>query len=434
MDNLNALDLMLLSLIPSFSRSNDPVPLRPQAYPQERSRSARPPRPRTPSRVRPPRPRSPFRVRKPYTSNCARQRWPPSPRVEDETVSLKKELSKEGKPIPVVVEDDGVQMRGTPDQLPIVKDIDDDKESSEDSAPPTPPSTTNNKYDRRYASKPEYEAKIPRSYDGPKRLSTTTQRPSPVPQEKERGRRDVPRLDTDFARDKSKGDAPPPLKRTRSPYASGPKRSRPKKQLLSDETMLSPQVMSPRIKYTENHKSHSFYDPRIAKNDRSRNLNQIKHNPKSSGRLALAVSGRQASAYNTASATYESTREINGDRERIQRWDSYDHPPRPPLAPLGRHASTTAVYPAAPFSPSTISPHTGYHHGSSDEFDASRGSGKHSNRPHKPSKQDSSKYSTPHVDDFPQQRHSFRQPTPTPPEAAVEHRATCHKSCIAFER
>ena len=418
MDNLNALGLMLLSLIPSFGRSDDPVPLRPQAYPQERSRSARPPRPRTPSRVRPPRPRSPSRVRKPYTSNCARQRWPPSPRVEDETASLKKELSKEGKPIPVVGEDDGVRMRGTPDQLPIVKDIDDDTESSEDSAPPTPPRTTNNIHDRGYARKPVGEANIPRSYDGPKRPSPTTQRPAPVPQEKERGRRDVPRLDTDFARDKSKGDAPPPLERARSPYASGPKSSRPKEQPFSRETMLSPQVMSPRVKYAEKNKSHSFYDPRIAKDDRSRNLDD----PKSSGRPALAASGRQASAYNTASATYESTREMNGDKERIQRRDTYDHLPRPPLAPLGRHASTTAVYSGAPLSPSMITPHTGSHHASSDESDASRGSGRHRKGPYELSKRDSSKYSTPHIDDGPQQRHSFRQPTPTPPDTAVEHR------------
>ncbi|KAM0804475.1 hypothetical protein BDR22DRAFT_885728 [Usnea florida] len=403
-------------------RSDDPGPLRPQAYPQERSRSARPPRPRTPSRVRPPRPRSPSRVRKPYTSNCARQRWPPSPRVEDETVSLKKELSKEGKPIPVVVEDDGVQMRGTPDQHPIVKDIDDDTESSEDSAPSTPPSSTDNQYDRRYARKPEGETKISRSYDGPKRPSTTPQKSAPVAQEKERGRRDVPRLNTDFARDKSKGDIPPPLERARSPYASGPRPSRPKEQVLFGEATLSPQVMSPRTKYAENHKSHSYYDPRIAKDERSRNLDQIKHDPKSSGRPALATSGRQASAYNTASATYENTREMNGDSERIQRRDTYDHPPRPPPAPLGRHASTTAVYPGVPLSPSIITPHTGNHHGSSDESDASRGSGTHRKGPYELSKRDSSKYSSPHIDEAPRQGHSSRQPTPTPPESAVERR------------
>ncbi|KAL9132867.1 MAG: hypothetical protein Q9175_005958, partial [Cornicularia normoerica] len=424
----NALGLLLLSLIPSFSRSNDPAPLRPQAYPQERSRSARPPRPRTPSRVRPPRPRSPSRVRKPYTSNCARQRWPPSPRVEDETASLKKELSKEGKPIPVVGEDDGVQMRGTPDQHPIVKDIHDDTESlgsttsSEASAPATPPSTVNGNQDRRYVWKPEDDDQIPLRYGWSQKPSTTARRPAPVPQERERGRRDVPRLDTDFARNKSRGDVPPPLERARSPYASGPRPSRPKEDLVSSEHTFSPQVMSPGLKYAENQRSHSYYDPKTAKDDRSRDLYQIRHDPKRSGRPALASSGRQAAAYDTGSATYESTRERDKDRVRNQRKDIYDHPTRPPLAPLGRHASVAAVFPGAPFTPSTLPPQLGYHHGSSDESDASRSSGRHRKGPNILSALDSPKLSTPHLNDRPQQRHSSRQPTPTPPELVGEHR------------
>ncbi len=428
MDNFNTLGLVLLSLITIVSRRDDSAPLRPQAYSESRSRSARPPRPRTPSRVRPPRPKSPSRVRKPYTSNCARQRWPPSPRVEDETASLKKELSKEGKPIPVGVEDDGVQMRGTPDQNPIVKDVDDDTESlasttsSENSDSATPPSTVNDNQDRRYIWKPEDDDHIPPSYSGPKNPLTTAQRHAPVSREKERGRRDVPRLDTDFARDKSRGDAPPPLERARSPYASGPRPSRPKEDRFSGEHMLSPQVMSPRVQYTENQRSHSYYDPRIAKDDSSRDLDQIKHDPKGSGRPALASSDRHASAYDTGSATYEGTRERNRNREKDQRLNSYNHPTRPPLAPLGRHASAAPAYPRAPFSPSTGPPQPGYHHGSSDESDASRGSGRHRKGPNMLSVQDSPNFSNPHYNDRPQQRHSSRQPTPTPPESAVEYR------------
>lgn len=428
MDNFNSLGVMLLSLIPTFSRGEDPSPLRPQAYPQARSRSARPPPPRTPSRIRPHRPRAPSRLRKPYTSNCARQRWPPSPRVEDESASLKKELSKEGKPIPVGVEDDGVQMRGTPDQQPIVKDADDDTESlastssSEGSGPPTPLSTVNDSQDSHCIRKSEDVDQIPLTYGGPRNPSTTSQRHAPVPQQNERGRRDVPKLDTDFARDKSRGDAPPPLERARSPYASGPRPSRPQEDRFSAEHMLSPEIMSPRVKYAENQRSHSYYDPRIAKDDSSRDLDQIKHDPKKSGRPALASSGRHASAYDTGSVTYESTRERYRDRERDHRNDSYHHPTRPPLAPLGRHASAAPAYPGAPFSSRTVPLQPGYRHGSSDESDASRGSGRHHEGPNTLSAQDSPKSSTPHFNDCPQQRHSSRQPTPTPPESAAEHK------------
>lgn len=426
MDNFNALGLLIFSLIPTFSRLDHPTPLRPPANSQTRSRSARTPRPRTPSRVRPPRPRSPPRVRTPYTSNCARQRWPPSPRVEDETASLKKELSKEGKPIPVEVEDDGVQMRGTPDQNPIVKDVDDDDTESlastsslESSTSTTPPSTINDSQDRRHVWKSEDDDHIPSSYRGLKNTSTTFRKHAPVPQQKERGRIDIPRLDTELARGKSRGNAPPPLERERSPYASGPGTSTPKEDRFSVEQMLSPRIMSPRVRYTESQRSHSYYDPRIAKDDSSRGLDQIKHDPKRSGRPALAPSGRHASAYDTGSANGESTQERDKDRARAQRNDSYGRPTRPPLASLGRHASAAPAYPS---SPSTTLPQTGYHHGSSDESDASRGSGKHRKEPSMLSAQGSPKFATPHSDNRHQQRHSSRQPTTIPPESTAEHR------------
>ena len=413
---------MLISLIPSLSRSNDRPPLRPQISSQESSRSSRPPRPRTPSRVRPPRPRSPSRVRKPYTSNCARQRWPPSPRVEDETTSLKKELSKEGKPIPVVVDDDGVQMRGTLDQNPIVKDIEDDTESlgsttsSEYSASATPPSTVNDNQDRRYAWKPEDDNQVAlrknRSKDPP-----TTARHACVPQDRERGRRELPRLDTEDAQDKCKADIPPPLERARSPYASGPKPSRPKLDRFSGEYMLSPDIMSPRMSYTESQRSHSYYDLRTAKDDKSRNLDQINHDPKESGRPALASSGRHASSYDLGHARNESTREKDDYREKVQRKDSSSRPVRPPL---GRHASAApATHPEVPISPSIARTQPWYHHGSSDESDASRGSGRQRKGPMMLSAYDSAKFSTPRFNDRSQRS---RQPTPTPPESAPENR------------
>ena len=441
---------MLLSLIPSFSRSDDPPLSRPSPNPQERSRSVRPPRPRTPSRVRPPRPRSPSRVRpprprspsrvrpprprslsrvrKPYTSNCGRQRWPPSPRVEDETASLKKELSKEGKPIPVATEDDGVKMRGTLDQNPIVKDVDDDSEtlsstsSSEDSASATPPSTVNDNQDRRYVLKSPIDDKVPLRSGGSKHPSNTADH-APVLHDQERGRRDIPRLDTDLAREKSRGDIPPPLERARSPYASGPRPSRPKEDRFSGEHTLSPDVVSPWVRHAENQRSQSYFDPRLVRGDDSRDLNQIKRDPQRSRRPALASSGRHASLNNTEDATHK------GTRERVQRKDSndrpkisYDHPTRPPLAPLGRHASATAaVYQGAPSSPNNTRTKHAYHHGSSDESDASRGSGRHGKGANILPTQDLPNFSNPHFNDRPQ-RHSSRQPAPNPPDPAAEHR------------
>ena len=413
---------MLISLIPSLSRSTDRPPLRPQTFSQESSRSNRPPRPRTPSRVRPPRPRSPSRVRQPYTSNCARQRWPPSPRVEDETTSLKKELSKEGKPIPVVVDDDGVQMRGTLDQNPIVKDVEDDTESlgsttsSGYSASATPPSTVNDNQDRRYVWKSEDDNQVPLRKSRPKDPPSTARHAS-VRQDKERGRRDLPRLDTEDARDKSRGDIPPPLERARSPYASGPKPSRPKPDRFSGEYMLSPDIMSPRMNYAESQRSHSYYDLSIAKDDKCRNLVQTKHDPKESGRPALASSARHASAYDLGNARDKGTREKDSHREKVQRKDSSSRPLRPPL---GKHASAApAVHPEVPISPSIARTQPWYHHGSSDESDASRGSGRQRKGPMMLSAYDFAKFSTPRFNDSSQRS---RQPTPTPPESAPENR------------
>ena len=425
MDNFNALGLMLLSLIPSFSRADDLSTPRPPPYPQQRSRSARPPRPRTPSRVRPPRPRSPSRVRKPYTSNCARRRWPPSPRVEDECASLKKELSKEGKPIPAVVEDDGVKMRGTPDQNPIVKDVEDDTESlcsttsSEDSISATPQRTAKANQNSRYALKPEGSDRIPQT-NGDSRHAPTLAHHTPVPQEKERGRRNVPKLDTDFARDKSRADIPPPLERARSPYASGPKPARPREDRFSGEYTLTPDVLSPGVKHAENQRSHSYFDPRIAKSEIPGSLHQIKHDLQASGSPQLA-SYRHASGYGREHATYENARLRNTDKERFQGKDGHDRPTRPPLAPLGRHASEAAVSPVAQHPHSTVRTQPVYHRGSSDQFDVDRGSGRHRKEDDLLSPQDSSKFSTPHFDDRPQ-KHSSRQPTPTPPNLAADHR------------
>ena len=320
-------------------------------------------------------------------------------------------------------------MRGTPDQNPIVKDVDDDTESlisttsSEDSASATPPSTVNDNQDRRFVWKSEDDDQFPLRNSGPKNPSTTPYH-APEPQGKERGRRDVPRLDTELARDKSRGDVPPPLERARSPYASGPRPSRPKEDRFSGEHMLSSETMSPRVQYAGSQRSRSYYDPKIAKDDNSRDLNQIKHDPKRSGRPALASSARHSSSYDSGNATYESTRERGKDRERVQRKNDYDHPTRPPLTPLGRHSSATAaVYPGAPFTPNTARTQSRYDHGSSDESDASRGSGRHRKGPNKLlSAQNSPKFTTAHFNDRPQQRHSSRQPTPTPPELAAENR------------
>ena len=117
-----------------------------------------------------------------------RQRWPPSPSVEDEVVSL----SREHSPVLPDLVSGEAQERGSLDQMPILLDATPplslrvktdhphttgkgdwqslcSKSSSESLGPLTPPDSANtDNQDRRYIWRPEPNIDIPETYDDPK--------------------------------------------------------------------------------------------------------------------------------------------------------------------------------------------------------------------------------------------------------------------------
>ena len=130
---------------------------------------------------------------------------------------------------------------------------------SDDSLGPETPSTDNDNRDRRYIWKPEPDIPIPQAYDRPEIMRHRSRNGAAGPSHQERGRRKAPRLDTDFARDKSTGGTLPQLERERSPYASGPHDRKPKPERVSGEYLLSPDVMSPRKAYVESPRHQSYF-------------------------------------------------------------------------------------------------------------------------------------------------------------------------------
>ncbi|MCJ1290221.1 hypothetical protein MMC34_001757 [Xylographa carneopallida] len=124
----------------------------------------------------------------PQPRYSSRQRWPPSPSVEDEVVSL----SREHSPVLPDFVSDEAQERGALDQMPIILDADPSpqlriktdhpntsgkgdwqslgsKSSRESIGPLTPPDSANtDNQDRRYIWRPEPHIDIPKTYDSPK--------------------------------------------------------------------------------------------------------------------------------------------------------------------------------------------------------------------------------------------------------------------------
>ena len=166
-------------------------------------------------------------------------------------------------------------MRGKIEQNPVIIDVAHSTSSdsgstlsrdSDDSSPPETPPTDSENQDRRYVWKNGSDGPIQRPYDTAK-LSKHTQHSGRVwHEEKERGRKSVPKLDTDLARNGSAGGPPPTLERERSPYASGPHDRKPKPERFSGEYLLSPDVTSPRKTFTESPRSQQQYFPRSAEN------------------------------------------------------------------------------------------------------------------------------------------------------------------------
>ena len=199
-------------------------------------------------------------------------------------------------------------MRGKIGQDPMIIDVPysdgsntgsmDSRSSDGSPGPETPPASVSDNQDRRYVWKPEHDVEIPIAYERTNRPKPTKQPSAFDLRDNDRGRRAMPKLDTDMARNKSTGEAPPlPLERARSPYASGPQDRKPKGDRFCGEYLLSPGVKSPRPKITESQRAQSYYAPTVGKPATPIDVNQ---NP-----------------------------------------DRYPHPCRPPIAPLGRHASDT---------------------------------------------------------------------------------------------
>lgn len=218
-------------------------------------------------------------------SRRPRRRWPPLPSAEEEVISLGHELE------PGLPDAGGKEAhsRGTLDQQPIILDVDlpvatttpqprkkkeirrrsssSDQESissDESSGPETPTNLSsedgNSNRDRRYIFIPQEGIEIPLTYDEPRTPVHATRSESHAATKPERGRRTVPKLDTDTSRAKSSHDVPIRMERERSPYSSAP---RAKETHFSGDVLLSPEVTSPKIRHPQTSSHSSIQNQRL---------------------------------------------------------------------------------------------------------------------------------------------------------------------------
>ena len=378
------------------------------------------------------RPRSPSRVRHPYTSNCGRRRWPPSPKVEE------------------VKYEEEIPMRGKIGQDPMIMDVPysngsdagstDSRSSDESPGPETPPASVSDNQDRRYVWKPEHDVEIPIAYDrakGPK----PTKQPSAVDlRDNDRGRKAMPKLDTDLARSRSTGGAPPPLERARSPYASGPQDRKPKGDRFSGEYLLSPDVMSPRPRMAESQRAQSHCSPAIGKPATQRDVNQNRDRNPHPIRPPVAPLGRHASDSDPGIMKYATTRDsdprVDTSRQRQparptlenQRTQSHHVPrpveihntgkpdqvrdnPRQSVRPTMERHRSSVDYLEGPSSSGGTRPRSRHHHGHSDESD--NDSARFRQTSSQLSPQTPSKYSNSYFDDG---RHDERRASSKRPD------------------
>lgn len=194
----------------------------------------------------------------------SRQRWPPSPSVEDELLSLSREHS------PAISDLVGAeaQARGAVDQQPIILDANpqsplrvttdgtnqngksaweslDSKSSSESLGPLTPPDSAHtDNTDRRYIWRPEPNIDIPETYEDPK------PRKSAKPEEKKVTLSDDTRQKTGTSADTRHGrkvegkSHPLSPSREPSPYAYSPV---PGKSASSWDYITSPDSLTPEL-------------------------------------------------------------------------------------------------------------------------------------------------------------------------------------------
>ena len=203
----------------------------------------------------------------------SKRAWPPFSRVEDEATSL----SHEYQPALSDTEDSEVSFRGDIDQQPIILEVNPSitrlpaklqsenrgndsrslkSRSSSESLGPYTPEPTDENQDRRYVYIPEKGIEIPLTYDEP-RIEIKS---GPKIHAKERGRQNTPRLDTNVSRKSSPEHAPSPFERERLPYAHAPKLVEPRETRFSGEYLLSPDILSSRIRFPK--ANHTAQTPR----------------------------------------------------------------------------------------------------------------------------------------------------------------------------
>lgn len=207
-------------------------------------------------------------------SRRPRRRWPPPPSAEEEAISLAHEF-RPGRPDAGGEE---ARSRGSLDQQPIILDVDlpvtktktppgeerefkqystrianRDSISSEDSSGPETPidigsDDEDKNRDRRYVFVPKEGVEIPLTYDEPRTPIYTKHSHSHAQPASDRGRKNVPKLDTNFPRAEPSYDVPVRLERERSPYSSAPRSNEARS---SGGLLLSPEIMSPKIRHDQ---------------------------------------------------------------------------------------------------------------------------------------------------------------------------------------
>ena len=203
---------------------------------------------------------------KPPTSH-SRHRWPPSPYVEEENLSLAREHPSTSS---LPSSDGDAQSRGSVDQWPIIQDAEQpgskpvaetknipvvgariilkSRTSNESLGPPTPQDPSIDNPDRRYVYIPQEGIEIPLTYDEPRTQPTVKQQKgaNDIGPDKSR-RKEPPTLDTNAIRrpDSNQNSAPFRSAREPSPYAYAANSG---KSTFSGDYLLSPDVMTPGLK------------------------------------------------------------------------------------------------------------------------------------------------------------------------------------------
>ena len=223
----------------------------------------------------------------------SRERWPPSPSVEDEAVSLSREHSPE---LPDLIGGEA-QSRGTVDQLPLIIDANtppiigntgkdirhgqnhsqslNSKSSFDSLGPETPPAVVDHTSERRYTWKPKPNIEIPQRYDEPNAKPTVDNR------EKNKDTTDIRRRKEQSPPQPKNGPyitetilPLPNLSRDSSPYAYSPSSG---KSTFSGDYLLSPESLSPDSRHTNTSQDFRNRHPSdvygsIASNTRPRTL------------------------------------------------------------------------------------------------------------------------------------------------------------------